>query len=117
MTLRDCFAETFLRLKDKTALTFLRGFKAETQLTYGDLERDGNRMANFLMGLGVKKGDRVILFFPKSVLFVVVQMALLKMGAVGVPLNTGFKKSEMEYFVQDADPALIISGIQESFIV
>jgi len=117
MTLRDCLAETFLRLKDKTALTFVRGLKSETQLTYGDLDRDGNRMANFLMGLGVKKGDRVILFFPKSVLFVVVQMALLKTGAVGVPLNTGFKKSEMEYFVQDADPALIISGIQESIIV
>ncbi|MEW5908781.1 MAG: AMP-binding protein [Thermodesulfobacteriota bacterium] len=117
MTLGDHFKQTCLHLKDKPALTFIRGINPETRITYGELDRDGNRMANFLTRLGVKKGDRVILFFPKSVLFVIVHMALLKIGGVGVPLNTGFRKSEMEYFIQDADPVLIISGVQESALV
>jgi len=107
------FEETFVRLKEKTALTFLRGSHIESRLTYGMLHQDANRMAGFLSHLGVKKGDRVILFFPKSVLSVVIHLALLKIGAIGVPLNTGFKKSEMDYFVKDAEPSLILAGAQE----
>lgn len=107
------FQETFERLKEKAALTFLRGTRVETRLTYGRLARDAELMAGFLRHLGVGKGDRVILFFPKSVLTVVVHLALLKMGGVAVPLNTGFKKGEMDYFVKDAEPSLILAGVRE----
>ncbi|MDQ1333563.1 MAG: malonyl-CoA/methylmalonyl-CoA synthetase [Thermodesulfobacteriota bacterium] len=116
-TLWVLFEETFLRQKEKTALTFLRGSIVESRLTYGTLDKDTDRMARFLFDLGVKKGDRVILFFPKSVLSVVIHLALLKMGAIGVPLNTGFKKSEMDYFVKDAEPSLILTGVQESSLI
>jgi len=112
-TLWVLFEETFLRQKEKTALTFLRGSIVESRLTYGTLDKDTDRMARSLFDLGVKKGDRVILFFPKSVLSVVIHLALLKMGAIGVPLNTGFKKSEMDYFVKDAEPSLILAGVLE----
>jgi len=108
------FEQTFVRLRDKTALTFLRGPGVESRLTYGMLLDDTERMARFLSGLGVKKGDRVILFFPKSVLSVVIHLALLRMGAIGVPLNIGFRKSEMDYFVKDAEPSVILTGTQES---
>jgi malonyl-CoA/methylmalonyl-CoA synthetase len=117
VALKDLFRETCIHFKRKPAITFLRGTNPETRITYGALDRDANRMANYLTRLGVKKGDRVILFLPKSILSVIIHMALMKMGAVGVPLNTGFRKTEMEYFIADADPVLIISGVHESGLV
>ena len=70
-SLRDCFTESFLKRKEKPAITFLRNGKAETEISYLELERDANRMANSFKNLGVKKGDRVILFIQKSLIFIV----------------------------------------------
>jgi malonyl-CoA/methylmalonyl-CoA synthetase len=66
-------------------------------------------MASVFQNLGVEKGDRVILFIPKSLIFVVAHLALQKIGAVAVPLNPGFKKSELEYLFQDAEAKIIFS--------
>jgi long-chain acyl-CoA synthetase len=112
LTLRDSFEETFLSLKEKTALTFLRGSIVESRLTYGTLDKDTDRMARFLYDLGVKEGDGVILFFPESVLSVVIRLALLKMGAIGVPLNAGFKKSEMDYLGRIPSHASSLQGFR-----
>ena len=76
----------------KTAITFLRDGRAETDITYAQLQRDVNRFANTLLGLGVQKGDRVILFIPKSLIAVVAHFAIQAIGAMAVPLNPGFKR-------------------------
>ena len=110
MTLRDCFGEACTQFGKKTAITFYRGTEAETEISYQGLDHDANRMANTLLDMGVERGDRVLLFFPKSLTFVVAHLGLQKIGAISVPLNTGFKKSEMEYFVQDAAPKLVLSA-------
>ena len=73
-----------------------------------ELEKATNRMANTFIALGVKKGDRVILFIEKSVMFVVAHLALQKLGAISVPLNPGFKKSEMDYLIRDAQAKVIL---------
>jgi malonyl-CoA/methylmalonyl-CoA synthetase len=90
---------------------------AETQISFTALDREANRIANKFQDMGVQKGDRVILFLPKSLLFVVAHLGLQKIGAVTVPLNTGFKKAEMEYFVQDAAPRLILTGKQQQALI
>jgi len=116
-TLRDCFEDTFLRLGKKTAITFLRRGREETQISYLELDRDANRLANAFLEMGVKKGDRVVFFFDKSLFFVVAHLAVQKLGAVAVPLNPGFKKSEMAYLLGDVKAALVLSGAaQESNI-
>ena len=66
-------------------------------------------MANVFQNLGVEKADRVILFIPKSLIFVVAHLALQKIGAIAVPLNPGFKKSELEYLFHDAAAKIILS--------
>ncbi|NIO08023.1 MAG: AMP-binding protein, partial [Deltaproteobacteria bacterium] len=76
-----------------------------------------NRMANTFLDLGVKKGDRVILYLPKSLGFVVAHLAVQKIGAIGVPLNPGFKKSEMVYLLEDTEPKLVLSGSDQQFII
>ena len=116
-SLRECFEKAFRKQGQKKAVTFLRGGKAETEITYQDLQQDANRMANTFRTMGVEKGDRVILFFPKSLVFAVAHVALQKLGAVAVPLNPGFKKSEMAYFIEDAKAKLVLSGSQQETMI
>lgn len=92
----------------KTAITFLRDGRPETEITYAGLQRDVNRFANTLLSLGVQKGDRVISFLPKSLIAIVAHFAIQTIGAMAVPLNPGFKKNEMAYLLNDADPSVVI---------
>ena len=108
-SLGECFSENFSARKDKPALTFLRDGRVETELSYLELERDKNRMAHVFQNLGIEKGDRVIFLIPKSVIFVVAHLALQKIGAISVPLNPGFKKSELDYLLNDARAKAILS--------
>ena len=70
-----------------------------------------------LRHLGIGRGDRVVLFLPKSLVFVTIHLALQKLGAVSVPLNPGFKPSEMAYLIQDADPKLVVTGREQEAII
>jgi malonyl-CoA/methylmalonyl-CoA synthetase len=107
-TLRDCFEHSFRERAEKKAIAFQRQDKIETEISYLKLEQDANRMANTFAEMGVEKGDRVIFFFEKSLFYVVAHIALQKLGAISVPLNPGFKKSEMEYLIADADPKMVL---------
>ncbi len=109
-TLRDCFSQSFLNYMKKKAISFFREGVLETEISYAELNQDSNRMANFFLNLGIEKGDRVILYLPKSLAFIVANLALQKIGAIGVPVNPGFKKMEMEYLLEDAGPSLVILG-------
>jgi malonyl-CoA/methylmalonyl-CoA synthetase len=116
-TFRDWLEDVFSMGGDKTALVFLRGGRIETELTYRELERHVNGCKAALLKMGVAKGDRVVLFLNKSVSFVIAHLAILEMGAVGVPLNPGFKQAEMTYLLQDADPLLVIGDPDKSAMV
>ena len=102
--LTDCFQKN----SKKTALSFLRDNKIETQMPFQDLDLNSNKMANLFLKQGVKKSDNVVLLLDKSLVFIVAYIALQKIGAVCVPLNPGFKKSELTYLLNDAAPVLII---------
>ena len=115
--LNDCFSKTFSENAAKIAIYFYRAGKLETAVTFRELDQDANRMGNMLGDLGIGKGDRVVLFLPKSLVFVTVHLALQKLGAVGVPLNPGFKPSEMAYLIQDAQPKLMVTGKEQEAIV
>ena len=109
-SLTECFTDSFLARKDSPAISFLRDGRVETEISYFELERDSCRMASRFRELGVIRGARVILFIPKSLIFVVAHLALQKLGAVAVPLNPGFKQSEMQYLLGNAQAKLILPG-------
>ena len=110
-------AESLSRHGEKTGISYLREGRQESVLSYGELLRDARRMANYLKDTGVDKGDRVVLFLPKSLVFVVAHLGLQLVGAVAVPLNPGFKKSEAEYLIRDAEPKLILAGKEQIGLV
>lgn len=116
-TLKNYFEDEFPTRGDKTALVFLRGGRAETDLTYRDLEQHANGCGAALLDAGVAKGDRVVLFLNKSVVFVIAHLAILKIGAIAVPLNPGFKKAEMAYLLRDADPKVVIADPDKCVMV
>jgi malonyl-CoA/methylmalonyl-CoA synthetase len=108
-SLPDRLTALFLKQEKRKAVTFLRDGEIETEISYLQLHQDSNRMALTFQELGVEKTNRVILCIQKSLIFVIAHLALQKIGAITVPLNPGFKKSEMDYLLQDADPKLILS--------
>ena len=116
-SLRDFFMTSASKRGEKGAIVFFREGKAETQISYRKLEVDSNQMANTFLDLGVEKGDRVIIFLPKSLIYVVAYLAIQKIGAIAVPLDPGFKKPEMEYLIKNVNPKLVLSGTAQGGII
>lgn len=76
--------------------------------SYADLEDESARIANYLTGLGLRKGDRVAVQVDKVPFAVFLYLACLRAGLVFLPLNTAYKRHEIEYFLGDAEPAAIV---------
>ena len=77
-------------------------------VSYKALIDDVGRMANTLIKLGVEPGDRVMVQVEKSIENVVLYLATLKTGAIYNPLNTAYMPAELEYFIGDAEPTVIV---------
>ena len=65
-------------------------------------------MANVLVARGVKPGDRVAAQTEKSVPALVLYLATVRAGAVYLPLNTAYTLNELDYFIADAEPSLVV---------
>jgi malonyl-CoA/methylmalonyl-CoA synthetase len=77
-------------------------------LTYGDVLAASGRLANALVRLGVESGDRVAVQVEKSAEALLLYLASIRAGAVFLPLNPAYALREVEYFVQDAEPKLVV---------
>lgn len=72
------------------------------QFTYAQLRASVNRLASGLYGAGVRKGTRVAVMLPNVHQFPVTWLALGRLGAVMVPVNTGYTGRELDYLTNDA---------------
>jgi malonyl-CoA/methylmalonyl-CoA synthetase len=77
-------------------------------LSYRQLFERSGAAANALVALGVEPGDRVAVQIDKSPDMIVVMLACLRAGAVLLPLNPAYTLAELEYFLSDAKPALVL---------
>src|SRR3954454_674648 len=78
------------------------------RISYGDLIARAGQMANVLVSRGVKVGDRVAAQTEKSVAALVLYLATVRAGAVYLPLNTAYTLNELDYFIEDAEPSLVV---------
>jgi malonyl-CoA/methylmalonyl-CoA synthetase len=76
--------------------------------TFVDLLANSASYAAALATIGVEPGDRVTVVVDKEVESVWLYLAVLRLGAIYMPLNTGYTDAEMAYFIGDAEPALIV---------
>ncbi len=67
-----------------------------------------NRIANCLISAGLTPGDRVAVQAEKSVTQLALYVATVKAGGVYLPLNTGYTALEVDYFLKDAQPAVVV---------
>ena len=77
-------------------------------LTYADMRRGAARMAAALAAQGVAPGDRVAAQIEKSPEGLMLYLGTVMAGGVFLPLNTAYTAGEIEYFLGDAEPAVMV---------
>jgi malonyl-CoA/methylmalonyl-CoA synthetase len=84
--------------------------ETDSQLHYSwrDLERGSAMIANLLESLQIPKGSRVAVQVEKSVEAMMLYLATLRAGMVFLPLNTAYQSAEIEYFLANAEPAVVV---------
>jgi malonyl-CoA/methylmalonyl-CoA synthetase len=108
MNLHDLFAIPRCRTPEKPALRFQEG-GAETILSYGDLFARADALAAGLAARGVVKGDRVAFFLGNRPEFVLAYLAVIRLGAVMVPINLAYRQREITHMLEDAAPRLLVT--------
>ncbi|WP_433203516.1 long-chain-fatty-acid--CoA ligase [Nocardia sp. CA-107356] len=91
------------RYPDRDALVF-----GDERLTYAQVDRYANQVANLLVSRGVAPGDKVALSCPNLPQFPIVYYGILKAGAVVVPLNVLLREREIDYHLADSDAQVYV---------
>ncbi len=76
--------------------------------TWRDLDRASARIANLLVSLNIPEGSRIAVQVEKSVEAMLLYLATLRAGYVFLPLNTAYQSAEIEYFIGNAEPAVVV---------
>ena len=77
--------------------------------TFAGVEAESARYANLMVERGVAPGDRVAVQVEKSPRALVLYLACLRAGAAYLPINPACTERELDYFVGDAEPKLVVS--------
>ncbi len=88
---------------DKTCIIFYG-----KKISYGEIDDLSDRFAAYLASKGLKKGDRVAVFFLNCPQFFIAFYGILKLGCIYVPVNPLFKEHEFIHEMNDAAPRIIV---------
>lgn len=81
----------------------------EERCSYTELDATSNRVANALMKLGVKKGDRVFLLLENSLEYIVTYFGVVKIGAIAVPVDPKYKADEVASLITNCQPKILVA--------
>lgn len=98
----------FKRHFPKDLGTILVATKGDTNYSYKDAEEQSAKVANLLFERGLVAGDRVSVQVEKSPQMLWLYLGIIRSGLVFHPLNTAYTADELEYFLNDAKPALVV---------
>ncbi len=76
--------------------------------SWRDLERASAMLANLLASLELPEGARIAVQVDKSVEAMLLYLATLRAGFVYLPLNPAYQSAEIEHFIRDAEPAVVV---------
>ena len=111
MTNRNLFAAlraAFPQDLQKWAVEAIGADGASLFYSWADLDRGSARMANLLQSLQLPPASRIAVQVEKSVEALMLYLATLRSGHVFLPLNTAYQSAEIEYFVGNAEPAVVV---------
>jgi acetyl-CoA synthetase len=96
--------------KDHVALIWENEQGEVRKLTYQELYREVNQLANALKQLGIKKGDRVGIYMPMVPEIVIGFLAALKIGAISIPIFSGFGAPALASRLEIAGARLVLTA-------
>lgn len=97
---------------DLRAVVWASDTGEERVLTFGDLKRLSDKTANYLISLGVKKGDRVMVMMKQRYEFWYLSVALHKIGAIMIQATYMLTKHDVEYRINAAEVETVICTSQ-----
>ncbi|MDY0205956.1 MAG: AMP-binding protein [Pseudomonas sp.] len=107
MTIGAAFDQTVARFPDREALV---AREQDIRMTWSELGVLVNKSARGLLALGIKPGDRVGIWSPNCVQWLVSQFATAKVGAILVNINPAYRTTELEYVLKQSGCAWLISA-------
>jgi long-chain acyl-CoA synthetase len=105
MNVADEFAHAALYYPDKKALIF-----GSTSYTYSVMHKIIERVAGYLLSLGISKGDRVSLYMPNRPEWIMFYYAIARTGAIAVCVPGAYKKDEMTGVVTDSLSSVLVTS-------
>lgn len=93
----DMMRQTAKTYADQAAVLF-----ADHSVSFGELDQQSDRVAAFLAGSGIQKGDRIAIYCINSAEFAMIYGGIVKAGAVVVPVNLLLSSPEITYILKDA---------------
>ena len=111
----DVLDEMALAQPDRLALRWVHPDGRERSFTFADIKRESDRCANMLQGMGIGKGDAVMLVLKRHYEFWFTIMALHKLGATAVPATSLLTTKDIVYRCQSADIKMIIATAHDDF--
>ena len=98
------FEEQVKRTPDKTAIIF-----KDTLLSYFELNELVQKYADILVSLGINKGNVVAVHLERSHRLIVLQLAVLKIGAIFLPVDKRYPIDRIEYMCKDCNVSILVS--------
>jgi len=111
------YFDTFARDNDKAALWIVDENGPEVKLSFAEMSRRSNQVANFLRQQGVRRGDRMIVQLPNVVAIWEIMLAALKLGAIVIPAATLLTVGDLRdrFNRGKARHVITIPGLTEKF--
>lgn len=94
---------------DRLAMVSVAADGSSRNISYGELDRLSNRLANGLAGLGLRAADRVGVVIPQSLETGLAHLAVWKLGAVSLPLAALFGPDALGYRISDSEASMVLT--------
>jgi malonyl-CoA/methylmalonyl-CoA synthetase len=107
MSFLNTFTKNVNLYPEKVALEFVD--PPLQRVTYRELDELVARTAGYLQSLGLQPGNRVALQLTKSLEFILLHLATIRLGAITLPLNLAYPPDEIEYFLSDSEAKLFFT--------
>ncbi|MBE6047946.1 MAG: amino acid adenylation domain-containing protein [Clostridium sp.] len=82
----------------------------DTELKYSELAEQSNSLAKILLKKGVKPGEKIVISVPQDEKLIILIQAIIKAGAVYIPVDPGYPMERIAFIVQDSQASFVISN-------
>ena len=89
----------------------------DDSLTYSELNKKANKLANYLVSQGIKKQDVVSVCLDKDINLIVSILAILKIGAIYMPIFNEYPAERINYMIENSNSKMIITNNEISKII